>query len=905
MVSVSFCTTVGWSPCYQTEQTAHTDCFALQGIEERTPLAQEDFPTHFGKALAFFTSAGHVKVLTTPGALSLKHLGAARGHQIRKLIFERNSSPYGLLKSIQTKPVDGKGYDSITWTVDEEACFVQFTTPSSCPLPMVDAPSDTDARVRVWARLRPAKPEEEVGHFLQLEKRAVVVQSDCHSLREEGDAADGVFPPSSGQQDVFDKIGAPILEECLRGYNGTILAYGQTGSGKTQLGRSLLNLASQMKEFLLGLFDAEETISNDARSVYEVDVSAIQIYHDQVDDLLPAEGQMPSRDGARKLRLSRRLLWPAAGHVRISVAGASAIGAVAAGSIALSGLPPRPRCDAAKVPCKSSAHALPEPETPVATEEEVEEYLSRSKILLFMKGSPEMPRCRFSRLVPWLLACVAWRRGGVLLGGSDQLKELARQGELLNALSSSTGREKASLALVLAPRKILRRSCGEPSTVGCLRIVDLAGSERVKKSQVEGVRFKETTSINKSLLALGNVVNALAFKKPHIRMSVTLRDGIVKGFLALFGLILAACVLTWFVLVYGTLPVVLAEDADVCPDGSVLGGIDTCVNFTDKYDGGPCHGGTMRYPCACVEGYTPYATKFYLWSLGCKCTTMHLKGACFLQVSWSIAPSCGPMFRSEFYYFRCCSGGDGTSSQCGTRAYMDVAAGMLMGLGSLGFVVCNILIYFAPRARVVPLRPEDKEIEAPTTHLDGEWLHKNVEMKKWAVSKSDLLQFRRLVMHAIRDGRIKPTERDQFDPKDFTQGPSMYTVTEQLGGRSRQYIKPVTKNAGSPSWALMKHPEGIECDLFITHGWAEGVFEFVDKVISSWPMEATGAYVCFLSNPQNLDIGGLIASPQESPFAKSLEPRRMKRQGGCQILPTKIGRWLVISEFSTLTGEGL
>lgn len=88
---------------------------------------QEDFPTHFGKALAFFTSAGHVKVLTTPGALSLKHLGAARGHQIRKLIFERNSSPYGLLKSIQTKPVDGKGYDSITWTVDEEVEYVEIS----------------------------------------------------------------------------------------------------------------------------------------------------------------------------------------------------------------------------------------------------------------------------------------------------------------------------------------------------------------------------------------------------------------------------------------------------------------------------------------------------------------------------------------------------------------------------------------------------------------------------------------------------------------------------------------------------------------------------------------------------------------------------------------------------------
>ena len=45
------------------------------------------------------------------------------------------------------------------------------------------------------------------------------------------------------------------------------------------------------------------------------------------------------------------------------------------------------------------------------------------------------------------------------------------------------------------------------------------------------------------------------------------------------------------------------------------------------------------------------------------------------------------------------------------------------------------------------------------------------------------------------------------------------------------------------------------------------------RVRSFWwfPNPAAGAYVCFLSNPQNLDIGGLIASPQESPFAKCLD----------------------------------
>merc|ERR1719181_2417554 len=49
-----------------------------------------------------------------------------------------------------------------------------------------------------------------------------------------------------------------------------------------------------------------------------------------------------------------------------------------------------------------------------------------------------------------------------------------------------------------------------------LSIVDLAGSERVKRSGVEGAQFREATAINKSLLAFGNVVSALAAKRTHV-----------------------------------------------------------------------------------------------------------------------------------------------------------------------------------------------------------------------------------------------------------------------------------------------------------------------------------------------------------------------------------------------------
>jgi hypothetical protein len=60
------------------------------------------------------------------------------------------------------------------------------------------------------------------------------------------------------------------------------------------------------------------------------------------------------------------------------------------------------------------------------------------------------------------------------------------------------------------------------------------------------------------------------------------------------------------------------------------------------------------------------------------------------------------------------------------------------------------------------------------------------------------------------------------------------------------------------------------CDLFVTHGWAEGLYEFVDKVTASWPRGATAAYCCMLANPQTLDIGALLASPSSSPFARAL-----------------------------------
>ncbi|CAE6971364.1 unnamed protein product, partial [Symbiodinium sp. CCMP2456] len=153
------------------------------------------------------------------------------------------------------------------------------------------------------------------------------------------------------------------------------------------------------------------------------------------------------------------------------------------------------------------------------------------------------------------------------------------------------------------------------------------------------------------------------------------------------------------------------------------------------------------------------------------------------------------------------------------------------------------------------------------TTIEATALHESVPPDRWCITRSDLKYLGQEVRKAIQSGKIRPPDdgSDDFQASDTRYGPSIYTVT-------KQHIMPVTAQFGKVSWALLQHPDGLDCDLFISHAWQEGVFEFLSKVLHSWPADARHAWCCMLANPQNLDIGSLLQSPSSSPFALVVLP---------------------------------
>ncbi|KAH7838800.1 hypothetical protein Vadar_031319 [Vaccinium darrowii] len=160
---------------------------------------------------------------------------------------------------------------------------------------------DLKGSIRVYCRVRPflggqSNYLSSVGH---IEEGTITISTPskhgkgCRSFN-----FNKVFGPSATQAEVFLDT-QPLIRSVLDGYNVCIFAYGQTGSGKTFTMAGPKDLTEQNQgvnyRALSDLFVLAEQRKNTFR--YDVSVQMIEIYNEQVRDLLVTEIHNSSQSG--------------------------------------------------------------------------------------------------------------------------------------------------------------------------------------------------------------------------------------------------------------------------------------------------------------------------------------------------------------------------------------------------------------------------------------------------------------------------------------------------------------------------------------------------------------------------------------------------------------------------------
>lgn len=100
-------------------------------------------------------------------------------------------------------------------------------------------------------------------------------------------AYDAVFDSNTSQMDIYVQTASPIVEQVLKGYNGTIFAYGQTGTGKTytMAGSSTApELRGIIPNSFAHIFSHIAKAKDDEK--FLVCVTYLEIYNEEVRDLL-------------------------------------------------------------------------------------------------------------------------------------------------------------------------------------------------------------------------------------------------------------------------------------------------------------------------------------------------------------------------------------------------------------------------------------------------------------------------------------------------------------------------------------------------------------------------------------------------------------------------------------------
>ncbi|OMJ80828.1 hypothetical protein SteCoe_18830 [Stentor coeruleus] len=164
----------------------------------------------------------------------------------------------------------------------------------------------SESNIKVIARFRPLiNIEKELTESKELELKFLnefTVGIPKMMDEYETFSFDRVFNSNASQEEIFDFVGRPIIQEVLTGYNGTVFAYGQTGSGKTYT-----MMGSNVHDFeCRGIIPRSTSLifqslaQSSTQTEFTIKCSMLEIYKETLKDLLGNSGELKIKQDKRK-----------------------------------------------------------------------------------------------------------------------------------------------------------------------------------------------------------------------------------------------------------------------------------------------------------------------------------------------------------------------------------------------------------------------------------------------------------------------------------------------------------------------------------------------------------------------------------------------------------------------------
>jgi centromeric protein E len=361
--------------------------------------------------------------------------------------------------------------------------------------PKKDAGRGKEERVSVGIRIRPLSQEQKQKGIVEAwysnnDKSMVSATPEAHANNEkkrqslENRPLDYIFDhiwgglsttndtkpqPTESNATIHNDVCESLINAVFEGYNSTIFAYGQTATGKTHTITGTFEDPGLLPRSVTSIF---QTIKNSDERDYLVRCSYIEVYNEQIDDLLN-----PNKKDL-KIFESKDAGTTVPDLTEITVSTSEEVLNLIERGVA------NQHIGATLMNLRSSrAHSF----FRIVIESRAVETDTKNKKNAIKKKK--------------------FKRAETALGPREHWKQV--QMEVRTPNKSMKKNAKGFYSFLSTNSNKSHKGKGDV-TVANFNIVDLAGSERARKTGAKGVRLKEGSSINKSLLTLSRVIQELS-----------------------------------------------------------------------------------------------------------------------------------------------------------------------------------------------------------------------------------------------------------------------------------------------------------------------------------------------------------------------------------------------------------